>query len=120
MQAARSIRWLGSLGRGLLLVCVVVGVSGCWTAPNAITSAEYGAAQGAVIGGVFGCSFGYSFASRHHDETGFAIGCPVGIAVGALAGGLVGYAMYGPPPKPVDVSGEVRGVASGPNRTWRY
>lgn len=100
MQIDRWIRWTRSrLGLGLLFLCLLVGLSGCWNAPNAMTSAAYGAAAGSLVGGTFGCSLAYSFSSAHHEETAFAIGCPVGVVAGAAIGGLVGYAMYGPPPK---------------------
>jgi hypothetical protein len=84
---------------GLLSLGLLIGVSGCWSAPDAQTSAEYGALQGALIGSVFGCASAYNFSSRHNESTAFAIGCPVGLATGAVVGGVVGYVMYGPPPK---------------------
>ena len=84
---------------GLLSLGLLISVSGCWSAPDAQTSAEYGALQGALIGSVFGCSSAYNFSSAHHEATAFAIGCPVGLVTGAVVGGVVGYAMYGPPPK---------------------
>lgn len=100
MQIDKSSRCGKSrLGRGLLSLCLLVGLSGCWAAPNATTSAEYGATAGGIVGGVFGCSLAYSFASSHHEGTAFAIGCPVGVAAGAAIGGLLGYTMYGPPPE---------------------
>jgi hypothetical protein len=100
MQTDGWIGWTRSrLVLGLTSLCLLVGLSGCWTAPDARTSALYGASQGAVIGGVFGCSLGYSFASSHNEGTAFAIGCPVGILAGAAIGGVMGYVMYGPPPK---------------------
>jgi hypothetical protein len=100
MQTDGWIGWARArLVLGLSALYLLVGLSGCWTAPDARTSALYGASQGAVIGGVVGCSFAYSFASTNHEGTAFAIGCPIGIVAGAAIGGLVGYAMYGPPPK---------------------
>jgi hypothetical protein len=84
---------------GLLSVGLLMSVSGCWSAPDATTSAEYGAMQGALIGSVFGCASAYNFSSAHHEATAFAIGCPVGLATGAVIGGVAGYVMYGPPPK---------------------
>jgi len=96
MQADRA---RSRLRVGLLSLCLLVGLSGCWTAPDAQTSAMYGAAQGAVIGGIFGCALADSFSSAHHEGTAFAIGCPIGVAAGAAVGGVLGYTMYGPPPK---------------------
>ena len=95
-----TARWIGMRSlQGLLLVGLLMSVSSCWSAPDAQTSAEYGALQGALIGSVFGCSSAYNFSSAHHEATAFAIGCPVGLVTGAVIGGVVGYAMYGPPPK---------------------
>ena len=85
--------------RGLLLAGLLISVSGCWNAPDAQTSAMYGAAQGALMGSVIGCASAYNFSSAHHEATAFSIGCPVGLAAGALVGGIAGYAFYGPPPK---------------------
>jgi hypothetical protein len=96
MLAAKLIR---KSSIGLLSLGLLVSASGCWTAPDATTSAEYGALQGAFIGSVFGCASAYNFSSAHHEATAFMIGCPVGLAAGAVIGGVAGYAMYGPPPK---------------------
>jgi hypothetical protein len=92
-------RWIGKSSLGLLSLGLLMSVSGCWTAPDAQTSAMYGAAQGAFIGSVFGCATAYNFSSRHNEATAFAIGCPVGLAAGAVIGGVAGYVMYGPAPK---------------------
>ena len=96
MLVARLIR---KSSVGLLSLGLLISVSGCWSAPDAQTSAEYGALQGAAIGAIFGCSSAYNFSSRHNEATAFAIGCPVGLAAGAVIGGVAGYAMYGPAPK---------------------
>lgn len=98
MLAARWMIRTRSL-LGLLLLGLLMSVSGCWSAPDAQTSAEYFALQGAFIGGVFGCASAYNFSSAHHEATAFSIGCPVGVAAGAVIGGVAGYAFYGPPPK---------------------
>jgi outer membrane protein OmpA-like peptidoglycan-associated protein len=100
MLTDRLIRWARSrIGLGLLSLCLLGGLSGCWNAPDAQTSALYGAGIGAAWGGVFGCTMAYSFSSRHNQGEAFAIGCPVGVAAGALVGGVLGYVAYGPPPK---------------------
>jgi outer membrane protein OmpA-like peptidoglycan-associated protein len=100
MQIYKWIRWMRSrLAVGLFSLCLLVGLSGCWNEPNAMSSAEVGAAAGALVGGTFGCSLAYSFASDHNEGSAFAIGCPVGVVAGAVIGGVVGYAMYGPPPQ---------------------
>ncbi len=100
MQSNEWIIWMSSRLRiGLLSLCLLAGLSGCWNAPNATTSAEYGAGIGGLVGGVFGCSLAYSFSSAHHQGTAYAIGCPVGVASGAAIGALLGYVMYGPPPE---------------------
>jgi hypothetical protein len=96
MLAAKLIR---KSSIGLLSLGLLISVSGCWTAPDATTSAEYMAMQGAFIGAVFGCASAYNFSSAHHEVTAFSIGCPVGLAAGAVIGGVAGYAFYGPPPK---------------------
>jgi hypothetical protein len=98
MRTHRSRHWVSTrLGIGLLSLCLLGGLSGCWSVPNAEDSAMVGAGTGALIGGVFGCSFAYSFSSAHHQETAYLIGCPVGVAAGAAVGGLLGYLMWGPP-----------------------
>jgi hypothetical protein len=85
MQIDELKKWARShLGRALLSLCLLVGLSGCWAAPNAATSAEYGAAAGGLVGGEFGCSLAYSFASSHDEGTAFAIGCPAGVAAALL------------------------------------
>jgi hypothetical protein len=94
-----AAKWIRKSSMGLLSLGLLMSVSGCWTAPDATTSAEYGAMQGALIGAVFGCSSAYNFSSRHNEATAFAIGCPAGLAAGAVIGGIAGYAMYGPPPE---------------------
>jgi hypothetical protein len=92
-------KWIRKSSVGLLSLGLLVSVSGCWSAPDAQTSAEYGALQGALIGSVFGCASAYNFSSRHNEATAFAVGCPIGLAAGAVIGGVAGYAMYGPAPK---------------------
>jgi hypothetical protein len=100
MRTDRWSRWMRSrMTVGLLSLCLLIGLSSCWNAPDAQTSALYGAGMGGFIGGVFGCSLGYSFSSKNNQGEGFAIGCPVGVAAGAAIGGVLGYAMYGPPPE---------------------
>jgi hypothetical protein len=94
-----ATRWIRKSSVGLLSLGLLMSVSGCWNAPDAQTSAMYGAAQGALIGSIFGCASAYNFSSAHHEATAFAIGCPVGLAAGAVIGGVAGYVMYGPPPK---------------------
>jgi hypothetical protein len=94
-----AAKWIRKSSVGLLSLGLLVSVSGCWTAPDRQTSAEYGALQGAAIGGIFGCSAAYNYSSAHHMGTAFAIGCPVGVAAGAVIGGVAGYALYGPPPE---------------------
>ena len=78
-------RWIRKSSVGLLSLGLLISVSGCWSAPDAQTSAMYGAAQGATIGSMFGCSSAYNFSSRHHEATAFAIGCPVGLVTGAVS-----------------------------------
>jgi hypothetical protein len=91
--------WIRKSSVGLLSVGLLMGVSGCWSAPDATTSAEYMALQGAAIGSIFGCASAYNFASAHHEATAFSIGCPAGLVAGAVIGGVAGYALYGPAPK---------------------